>query len=222
MVFSLCRKALCKARDVFALVLLAMFFCANATAARFPNAIEKKIVLSGQDAVAIAELIGLSAKNKPELRLPLGPNDSWAVYLLKDDTPRKLLNSDDGMPERFNTITFSPSPSPSLTISPFWLDQGTALPNPEPGVYSFSSTSFPFADVERNSWGRQVTSAERTSWGPLVNAMKNIKAVDWKGGYRKAERGFHFADGAELLIQLWTNDENEYSVTVLVQHLPKE
>jgi hypothetical protein len=108
----------------------------TASAARFPNAVEKTFVVSGSAAITVAALLGLSMKGS-SISLPLDKGTAWAVYLLKQDTKTPISNGDG--PPRWNKVTFSASPGPTLTIAPFWLDMATALPNSQPGDYSFSS-----------------------------------------------------------------------------------
>jgi hypothetical protein len=81
----------------------------------------------------------MSAREPSSLALQLGRGEAWAVYLLKQDTSVPLYNDNDGSPVRTNLVAFSPGPVPLLTISPFWLDQGTALPMTRVGYFSFGS-----------------------------------------------------------------------------------
>lgn len=194
---------------------LALSMCTFAFAARFPNAVEKTFILVGPDAVVAAKFFGIDHKNDSKAQLPLGPSDSWAVYLLKKDTAKELNNSDDGMPQRTNLIKFSASPTPSLSIGNFWLDEGTALPYPHPGVYSFGSTWFPSNGEERNG---DVLSDERKAWQPLIAEMKKEKKVHSPNSFKRAERVFDFQNGTQLTVQLWTNDTNESAIRISVKN----
>lgn len=116
--------------------------------ARFPNAVEKKMVITGSAADAVAKLFGLST----HISLRLGRSDAWAVYLLKQDTNKKLWNDNNGSPERYNTIEYLSSKVSSLTIFPYWLDSGTRLPVPKTGYYSFSSPFLSEAFNQDDPW----------------------------------------------------------------------
>ena len=123
------------------IILLAFFGIVDdqAEAARFPNAVERTITLQGESAVSLAKLLNLGPTGKPAARIQLGRHSAWAVYLLKQDLAKQISNPDDGMPDRFNDIGFSPASVPSLTIGPYWLDDGTGAPNRRKGRYSFLS-----------------------------------------------------------------------------------
>jgi hypothetical protein len=66
------------------LMLLLVGLC-PALAARFPDAVEKKIVLVGGESASVAELFGLNGSQSASVSLPLGRMDAWAVYLLKNN-----------------------------------------------------------------------------------------------------------------------------------------
>jgi hypothetical protein len=142
--------------------------------ARFPNAIEKKIVLTGEAAISIAELFGLSSSGLSSISLQLGRNDAWAVYLLKQDTKEKIWNDNNGSPARYNTVEFSTYPTSSLTISPYWLDLGTQRPGGKVGYYSFSS---PFISERldlNDSWTQLLRRLMRES-GWSSNASQQFQ-----------------------------------------------
>jgi len=182
-------------------ILLGIVMVVPLQGARFPNAIEKTISVTGDAAVSIAQLLGLPLPGPSSLSLPLGNNDAWAVYLLKQDTRERLWNDNNGSPPRFNTITFSASPVSSLTISPFWLDLGTRLPEAKAGHYSFGSP-FLLEDRDRNDpwtrllgrfmgesdWSRKnrqpfrrcVTSAEK-----IELCIDVFAAVDYTGNIQR-------------------------------------
>lgn len=102
----------------------------QARAAKGANAEERSIALTGPPAAALASLFGLQPSAAGSVALPLGDGMAWAVYLLRQDTKIALYNT-DGMPSRTDSLDYSPDPQPSLRISPFWLEQNTALPQPD-------------------------------------------------------------------------------------------
>jgi hypothetical protein len=81
----------------------------SAFGARFPNAVEKKFVVTGDGATSVAALLGMSTSGSSSISLPLGTGMTWAVYLLKQDTKTHLYNGDG--PPRWNRVTFSASPA---------------------------------------------------------------------------------------------------------------
>ena len=131
-------------------------------AARFPNAVEKSFVFTGEPAATLAKLFGLSNATSSE-SLALGRVDAWAVYLLKQDTRQKITNGDG--PPRHNLVRFTAGPVATLTISPFWMDLGTREPDPKPGYYSFTS---PFvAESANDGWARLLSSLKNLpGWSP--------------------------------------------------------
>jgi hypothetical protein len=173
---------------------LSLLACNSASAARFPNAVEKKIVVSGPATASIAELFGMDATRQSSISLQLGRGDAWAVYLLKQDTKVKLLNDNDGSPVRHNALDFSPRPSPSLAISPFWLDLGTGHPNPRVGYYRFSSPFIPETLDRDDAWSR------------LVRRLK--KESQWEAGKDvQFRRCFACNEGKQLCIEIYRNQD---------------
>ena len=129
--------------------------------ARFPNAVEKQIVISGDAAVSVATLLGLSPSGPSSISLQLGPSDAWAVYLLKHDTRQEITNGNG--PTRYNLVKLSEPPTASLTIGPYWLDLATQLPDQRVGYYSFGS---PFISQDLKSsdpWGRLLRRLKKES-----------------------------------------------------------
>jgi|GEM_PF-1365033 len=160
--------------------------------ARFPNATEKRVVLTGDTATSVASLLGLSSPGK--VLLPLSRRDGWAVYLLKKDTPETLLNDNNQQaPTRHNVVEFSNTPSPSLSISPYWLDLQTGSPS-RPG-YAFNSPFFP-NKPEPGPW-----------WLLLQQLKKEIPPAQWsemeKGGRLSVQRCFPFAETWELCLEVY-------------------
>jgi hypothetical protein len=137
-------------------LLLILMVPMSASGARFPNAVEKTVVLTGEAAVLGAELLGLSAQTPSSPPLRLGRGEAWAVYLLKQDTKEPLYNDNDGSPPRYNQATYVAAPVPTLTLGPFWLDRGTKLPDPKPGEFSFGSPFLPAALDGSDPWTRIV------------------------------------------------------------------
>jgi hypothetical protein len=177
-------------------------------AARFPNAVEKKIVLVGRESVPAAELFGLTGLQSASVSLSLGRMDAWAVYLLKKDAKVELTNDNEGSPPRLNVLAFSSSPAPSLIIQPYWLDLATQHPSPSVGYYSFSS---PFISEVLD---------QRDSWTQLVKRLKKQAQFD-NAARTQYRRSFSFANGASLTIEVfaeedYANDKHGHSVRITV------
>jgi hypothetical protein len=126
-------------RIVTAVFLVGTVLAVSVYGARFPNAVEKRILISGEAAISIAGILGLNTSGPSSISLQLGRNDAWAVYLLKQDHEIRLWNDNEGSPTRYNKVEFSTTPVPSLIISPYWLDLATRLPESKLGYYSFGS-----------------------------------------------------------------------------------
>jgi hypothetical protein len=152
--------------------------------------VEKRIVLTGQAGVLIAELFGLNSSNSHSVALQLGRADSWAVYLLKQDTKEKLWNDNDGSPTRFNVMELS-SPGPSLTIYPYWLDLGSQLPESKVGYYSFSS---PFMS--------EILDKD-DHWTRLLRRLKTEPGWD-DSAEMPFQRYFTSLNGIELCIEVFS------------------
>ena len=163
---------------------LLLVFAMPVSGAKFPAAVEKPVILIGDAAVAAAALFGLSAANPTPVSLPLGRADSWAIYLLKQDTA-ELLYNDEHMPPRHDTVAFSATPAPRLAIAPFWLDLGTGLPDPRPGHYAIGSAFLPEALDGDDPWTRIV---------------RRLRAEPgWRDdAFPRAKRCFTGGDGAEV------------------------
>ena len=179
------------------LLLLALLACASpALAARMANAVEQTIILTGPEASQAARFLGLGA-DKPEISLPLGRADSWAVYLLKQDTREPLLNDNNGSPPRFNRLAFSGRDT--LSISPFWLDLSTQLPQRRPGQFAFTS---PFIPKQGDSGG---------PWREILKHTAGCKLEKWSPGARTG-RCFRCEGGSlcvEALCALQYQDNGE-------------
>lgn len=176
----------------------------EAQAARFPNAVEKTISLKGEAAGKLAALLGLS-RQSPSLKLSLAENDSWAVYLLKQDTKEKLWNANQGMPERVNTIELKSGAAPEILIGPFWLDLASKAPAPQKGAYSFSSCKLSFQKDEA-----------KQAWAPILDRLRKES-----GTKSEFSREFVFDDKSLLRLQLYqVPGNNGQSVLVFtVQNL---
>jgi hypothetical protein len=174
--------------------LICVFTCLGVSAARFPNAIERKIELSGPAAIAIAQTFGLPTTQASSASFSLGRGTAWAIYLLKQDTKPPLLNDNDGSPPRFNSLAFSPTPKPSITVSPYWLDLGTRGPDPRPGYCTFSS---PFISEQLNA---------DDHW---VHVIRNLKKdARWNStAYPQLERCFALEDGKQFCIQVVSSND---------------
>lgn len=151
----------------FGFLLLILMVPMSASGARFPNAIEKTFVLTGDAAVLGADLLGLSVQTPSSPPLRLGRGEAWAVYLLKQDTKEPLYNDNDGAPPRDNQAAYAEAPVPTLTLGPYWLDQGTALPAPKPGAFSFGSPFLPATLGGSDPWTRLLRRLQQESgWTP--------------------------------------------------------
>jgi hypothetical protein len=163
--------------------------CTDAFSARFPNAVERKIVLTGQAAISLAQLFGFEASATSSATLRLDRNAAWAVYLLKQDTKEPLSNDNEGSPARYDVVEFSPSPVPSMTISPYWLDLGTRAPESDVGSYSFAS------------WFLREDLPGGDAWTQLVKRLKTVP--DWKdAGDTAFERCFTSRERVELCVSV--------------------
>lgn len=138
-------------------------FSEVSSGARFPNAVEKKIIVSGEKIRPFAELFELQSP----VSLRLGRNDAWAVYLLKQDTKEKLLNDNHGSPARYNRLILLNKNGIIMEISPYWLDLGTSFPYHKPGHYEFSSPVIQ-GDLDQQD----------DPWNKLVRNLKN--RPEWK------------------------------------------
>jgi hypothetical protein len=183
-------------RIVTAAVATVVFFCSllpmAASAARFPNAVEKTFVVTGEAATSLAALLGMSTSGSSSISLPLDKGVAWAVYLLKQDTKTPLYNGDG--PPRWNRVAFSASPVPTLTLAPYWLDLATALPNSRPGYFSFSS-SFIAADLKASE-----------PWTQMLKRLKNEPGWNSKG-FPQFARCFTSTDKTELCIAVYANKD---------------
>lgn len=176
----------------------------SASGARFPNAVEKHVVITGGAAGSVASLLGLGASGTASLRL--GRNDAWAVYLLKHDTKQEITNGDG--PDRYNAAKFSTG-RPSLSIGPYWLDLGTEAPDTKPGYYSFDS---PFLSE---------TLRSGDAWTNLVRRLQ--REPGWnRDATPQFERCFTSPERTEICIRVYgakdyTNnaERNGYSVTIV-------
>jgi hypothetical protein len=185
-------------------MLLAMAFASHAAGARFPNAVERTMVLRGENVASFARLLGIDTSGRSAVQVRLNKYVAWAVYLLKRDTPKELSNWDQGMPERFNQVEFSPSAPPTLAIGPYWLDEATRLPNSRKGCFSFQSPSITLPGPDGDAWARLIAAVRgEPSWDP-----------DSRVAYR---RSFPLADGARLELQVWPDAGSSWVVGILVE-----
>lgn len=176
--------------------------------ARFPNAVERTFVVTGDAAKSVALLLGMRASGSSSASLPLDKGVAWAVYLLKQDTKTPLYNGDG--PPRSNRVTFSASPLPTLTLAPYWLDLATALPNSQPGYYSFSSP-FIAEDLKASD-----------SWTQMLKRLKHESGWDSKR-FPQFQRCFTSLDKTELCVAVYGNkhyadnvERNGYMETIAI------
>lgn len=180
----------------------------TASGARFPNAVERVFVVTGDAAKSVAMLLGMPASGSSSASLPLDKGVAWAVYLLKQDTKKPLYNGDG--PPRSNRVTFSASPLPTLTLAPYWLDLATALPNPQPGYYSFGSP-FIAEDLKASD-----------SWTQMLKRLKHESGWDSKR-FPQFQRCFRSLGKTEICVAVYGNkdyagnvERNGYMETITI------
>lgn len=189
-----------------AAVIFSVLLPVSVSGARFPNAVEKQITLSGDAAVSVASLLGLSSSGPSSISLQLGQSDAWAVYLLKHDTMREITNGNG--PARYNLVRFSATPIASLAIGPYWLDLATQLPATRVGYYSFGS---PFISEDSKS---------NEPWAQLLRRLK--RESGWNSNGRpQFQRCFTSAEKNELCIDVYgakdyasDPERNGYLITI--------
>jgi hypothetical protein len=189
------KSALHFPRVVTAVVATAVSFSLlpmTASGARFPNAVEKTFVVTGGAAASLATLLGMSTSGSSSVSLPLDKGVAWAVYLLKQDTKTPIYNGDG--PPRWNRVTFSASPLPTLTLAPYWLDLATALPNARPGYYSFSS---PFVAKDPKA---------QDPWTQMLKLLKKEPGWDSKG-FPQFQRCFASTDKTGICVAVYANKD---------------
>ncbi len=123
-------------RLFFFLILLS---ASSVMAAKFPNAVAKKIIFKGKEAQEIAALLGIDPINAWDKRLRLHSSNEWAVYLR--DTPQPNAASSAVERPRYNTISYVPNPA-YLSIEGDWLDSNTGS-SPSQPRFLFSSPFIP-------------------------------------------------------------------------------
>ncbi len=188
---------------IFVLSILTSGF---AYSARFPNAVEKKMVLTGKEAISVAELFGLNSSDKFSISLKLRELDAGAIHELMVDTKKEKYSGNNNIPPRYNTMEFLSSSMPTLTISPYWLDLGTSLPNRREDYYSFSS---PFVSEKLD---------QDEPWTMLVRHLKSDP--EWKNDERvQFRRCFAFLEAMELCIEVYSDDNYEPDNKKKVGHL---
>lgn len=185
----------------------------SVSGARFPNAVEQQIVISGDAAVSVTRLLGLSSSAQSSISLQLGRSDAWAVYLLKHDTKQEITNGNG--PARYNVVRFSSVPIPSLTIGPYWLDLATQLPESRVGYHSFGSP-FISEDLKSNS-----------PWAQLLRRLK--RESGWNSNRRpQFQRCSTSVEKNEICIDVYVGkdyasdpERNGYLVTITAHPSPR-
>jgi hypothetical protein len=185
----------------------------SVSGARFPNAVEKQIEISGDAAVSVATLLGLSSSGSSSISLQLGRSDAWAVYLLKHDTKKEITNGSG--PARYNLFRFSAAPIASLTIGPYWLDLATQLPETRVGYYTFGS---PFISED-------LKSSE--PWAQLLRRLK--RESGWNSSRRlQFQRCFTAVAKNEICLDVYGDkdyasdpERNGYLITVTAHPSPR-
>ncbi len=185
---------------------LGVFAFTHADAARAPDAVEKKILLTGKEAISVAELFELNSSDKPSISLKLSEFDAGAIYQSMLDAKKERYSGDNNIPPQYNTIEFLSSSIPTLTISPYWRNLGTSLPNRRESYYSFSS---PFLSEKLN---------QDEPWTKLVQHLKSDP--EWKNTERvQFCRCFAFSEAMELCIEVYGHDNYEPDNKKKVGHL---
>lgn len=189
-------------------ILSSTLFPIAASGARFPNAVEKTVVVTGDAATLVAGLLGLSSAGARSATLQLGRNDAWAVYLLKHDTKHEITNGDG--PPRYNAAKFSPAGGAALSIGNYWLDLATQLPDSKPGYYSFGS---PFLSE---------TLSGNDAWSKLVRRLRDEPGWN-RGATPRFERCLTSPERTEICIRVYgakdypnNVERNGYYVTITV------
>ncbi len=67
----------------------------TASAARYPNAVEKTFVVTGDAATSLAALFGMPTTGASSVSLELDKGVTWAIYLLKQGTKRPFTKATD-------------------------------------------------------------------------------------------------------------------------------
>jgi len=198
----------------------------SACAARFPDALEKRFVFTGEAAIAAADMFGLGASGPGTVVLRLGRMDAWAIYLLKKDTPEPLVNDNGGSPPRHNSVEFTPSAVPTLSISPYWLDMSVAAPFGEPGRYSFGSPVLSGATDPGDPWARLI---QRLRKAPEWNERTPERTAAGPVRFERFKRCADSADGGEICvtvssIEAFPGDKtlSGYNATISVRPMPME
>jgi|SRR5579864_3674649 len=168
--------------------------CMPAFAAKAAAAVERRITLTGPAALAFGEIFGLSPGNASTVSLRLGRSATWMVYLLKQDTKVRLSSDSEGVPARYDVLELSPAPKPSVTISPYWLDEATRLPKPEAGSYIFDS---PF--IREDLPGTEP-------WTLLIKRLRSGPGWD-NGADTPFKRCFVSPDRVQLCVRVLRSDD---------------
>jgi len=173
--------------------------------ARYPNAIEKTVVLQGDAAISVAALFGLSSGGR--VSLPLFRQE---VNVYNSKTYRHEKKRE---PARYNVVEFSAAPTASLKISPYWLDLQTGSPSPPKPGYSFSS---PLVLEKPDA---------TTPWSAFLQKFKKeIPQTEWstmqKGEQPSVQRCFGFAENWELCLDVYAakvSQEEGYVIYLTVR-----
>ena len=195
-------------------LLFAVVLPVSAEGARYPDATERQIVLTGEAATSAAALLGLTGPGAAPVSLRLGPGEAWAVHLLKRATRESLHIDSNAPPARYNRTAFTASPAPTLSLSPFWLDLATALPANQPGYFSFGSPFISEKPDPNDPWTRIFRRLRgEPQWSPA--AVPQVRDCSTS------------AEGDELCVELYgvkdyTNniERNGYGIRILAH--PKD
>jgi hypothetical protein len=180
-------------------LLFALLIPVSAQGARFPDATEGQIVLVEEAAASAAALLGLTGPGSAQVFLRVGPGEAWAVHLLKKETKEPLYNDNDGTPARYNRAAFTASSSPTLSLSSFWLDLGTALPATRSGYFSFGSPFISESPDPNDPWTRIF---QRLRSEPQWN----------RGAVPQLRNCFTSAEEAELCVELYAVSDYTHNV----------
>lgn len=162
-------------KSLFRLSSFLIFFlgCSALFAARFPNAVSKKIIFQGKAAQEIAALLGLDLNKPSELKLRLHSSNEWAVYLR--DTPNPDATSHNIERPRYNLIKYNPS-TQQLSIEGDWLDTQTSS-SPSKPRFSFGSPFISESNLSVAGWEEILkknlpSSIQTREYGKIISEKK--------------------------------------------------
>lgn len=136
--------------SIFAYILVLPITILEATAARLPNSVEKKIIFHGDQAREIGLLLGFEDTRTSEKLYRLGKQDVWAAFL--KEHPYPYDSKEVSIEDRFNRVRYLPKPEPCIILEGNWLDTHTGS-SPTLPRYIFSSPPIS-EDSSDKEWGQ--------------------------------------------------------------------